>query len=383
MQMDNTKYRTLLSCALSFVGVLAVACSGDDAPIIVQGGGGTEGTTTSTGAMTTGATGSAGTLTGSTSTTGSASSGAGGAGTGGTGGSGGLGGTDGGTCSTPDIDTDMDGTPDCRDDCPYDKNKVTPGMCFCGFADNDSDGDGVIDCLQGHFYEAENGVLSNLAGDAGPPSTDGGPITGPFVILADTAASAGHYIATSTGVTSVNSPGTARASYDLNITSAAMYVIWGRFFSPDAAHNCVWARIDTGIWTKWSGTTGEEWFWYHLHKEGEWATPLPFDLSVGHHNLEIANCSDNTKFDRLYVTASGDKPPGDTTCNPPHTVAIGGVCRSSCGQLGGTSCDTVVCAGQTLLPAYDCTVCCAPAGEAGTADAGGTSDSASDIGRTE
>jgi hypothetical protein len=265
------------------------------------------------------------------------------------------------------------------------------GKCGCGVAENDSDGDGTVDCIPGHFYEAENGQLSPSA-DAGAiedasSGADGAVPTGPFTIGADVAASAGHYIVAPAG-SSESQPGSARASYDINITKADMYVIWGRFYSPDRAHNCVWARVDGGVWSKWRGTTGETWFWYHFHKEGEWATPLLFQLSMGSHTLEIANCTDNTKLDRLYITAGGDKPPGDVTiCNPPHTVEIGGQCVSSCGQLGGTSCDALACAGQTVLPAYDCAVCCTPS-EAGTADATssvdtGVESSAVDTGTTE
>jgi hypothetical protein len=44
------------------------------------------------------------------------------------------------------IDSDGDGTVDCRDDCPNDVNKVAAGTCGCGVADTDSDGDDIADC---------------------------------------------------------------------------------------------------------------------------------------------------------------------------------------------------------------------------------------------
>ena len=49
-------------------------------------------------------------------------------------------------CGVADTDTDGDGTPDCNDDCPTDPNKTTPGVCGCGVADTDTDGDGTLDC---------------------------------------------------------------------------------------------------------------------------------------------------------------------------------------------------------------------------------------------
>jgi serine/threonine protein kinase/formylglycine-generating enzyme required for sulfatase activity len=46
----------------------------------------------------------------------------------------------------PLVDTDGDGTPDVRDGCKDDPNKVAPGICGCGVADFDNDGDGTPDC---------------------------------------------------------------------------------------------------------------------------------------------------------------------------------------------------------------------------------------------
>jgi hypothetical protein len=46
-------------------------------------------------------------------------------------------------------DSDGDGVVDCLDDCPLDPNKTEPGVCGCGTADDDSDGDGAADCVDG------------------------------------------------------------------------------------------------------------------------------------------------------------------------------------------------------------------------------------------
>ena len=47
----------------------------------------------------------------------------------------------------PDTDADLDGVPDCIDQCPNDANKVFIGICGCGLPDTDSDSDGMPDCL--------------------------------------------------------------------------------------------------------------------------------------------------------------------------------------------------------------------------------------------
>jgi len=44
------------------------------------------------------------------------------------------------------IDTDDDGTNDCDDLCPNDPNKTQPETCGCGISDIDSDSDGTLDC---------------------------------------------------------------------------------------------------------------------------------------------------------------------------------------------------------------------------------------------
>jgi hypothetical protein len=47
-------------------------------------------------------------------------------------------------CGAPD--SDEDGTPDCVDQCPNDRNKKLPGSCGCGASDSDTDLDGTPDC---------------------------------------------------------------------------------------------------------------------------------------------------------------------------------------------------------------------------------------------
>ena len=46
-----------------------------------------------------------------------------------------------------DNDTDGDGLRDECDQCPYDPNKIVPGICGCGTADTDADVDEIIDCV--------------------------------------------------------------------------------------------------------------------------------------------------------------------------------------------------------------------------------------------
>eukprot|EP00808_Paulinella_micropora_P011522 g25188.t1 len=49
-------------------------------------------------------------------------------------------------CGLADTDSDGDGTPDCIDQCDLDSNKTLPGVCGCGVSEVDTDGDGSKDC---------------------------------------------------------------------------------------------------------------------------------------------------------------------------------------------------------------------------------------------
>jgi hypothetical protein len=57
-------------------------------------------------------------------------------------------------CGVADDDSDGDGVADCIDGCVEDAGKTEPGDCGCGVADDDSDADGVADCVDGCVEDA-------------------------------------------------------------------------------------------------------------------------------------------------------------------------------------------------------------------------------------
>jgi len=61
-------------------------------------------------------------------------------------------------------DTDEDGTPDASDQCANDPAKIEPGVCGCGIADSDSDGDTVADCVDIQPYDWNPGQLVVASG---------------------------------------------------------------------------------------------------------------------------------------------------------------------------------------------------------------------------
>jgi len=186
-----------------------------------------------------------------------------------------------------------------------------------------------------------------------------GELSGGFGIGDDGVASNGHYIVPTAAVTSEMEPGVARATYAFSTPSEGEYVIWGRIRAPGALNNRFWFQVDGGTWYKWRISVGDIWFWDDFHDDTTYDPALTFPLLPGNHELVIANCVEGVALDRLYLSATGDEPPGnDTPCNPPHSIELAGECLPSCGSQNGTTCGTVACEGRPVLPAYDCDVCC-------------------------
>ena len=67
-----------------------------------------------------------------------------------------------------DADTDSDGVPDYIDGCIDDPNKNQPGTCGCGTVEKDSDGDGILDCVD---LDNDNDGLPD-AEEQGPDGND-------------------------------------------------------------------------------------------------------------------------------------------------------------------------------------------------------------------
>jgi hypothetical protein len=185
-----------------------------------------------------------------------------------------------------------------------------------------------------------------------------------FSVGDDNTASGGRFLAAPAGLVSEDQPGTATARYDIDIVNTGDYLIWARFRTRDWQHNRIWAAVDGGAWTKWRSTTGDIWYWYFIHPDLEYHTPVVFaGLLPGHHELVLANCTDGVEIDRLYITSlgEGDRPPGDSsTCQlqPPDAIPMGGQCVPSCGAQVGNTCEPDLCAGKDLKEAYDCSICC-------------------------
>ncbi len=74
-------------------------------------------------------------------------------------------------CGAADTDGDGDLSPDCFDACPADTNKTEPGACGCGSSDDDRDADTVPDCLDLCPDDASKIETGDCG--CGTPDTDG------------------------------------------------------------------------------------------------------------------------------------------------------------------------------------------------------------------
>ena len=192
------------------------------------------------------------------------------------------------------------------------------------------------------YFEAESGALS-----------------GGFFVGADDSASAREFLAGPELPVSDELPGDALAEYEFSLPAPGVYVIWGRIRSPGASSNRFWIRVDDEPWFKWRISVGDIWYWDDLHEDTAYATASMFDLTSGSHRLQVAFATSGAELDRFYVSALGDVPAGnETSCDPPHSIELDGVCHPSCGSQSGTLCGAVACSERTIFEAYDCDVCC-------------------------
>jgi len=218
---------------------------------------------------------------------------------------------------------------------------------------------------------AAGGAAAGDGGQAGQPDqapsalyleAEDGELSGGFTIAADGAASNGAYIHGPPGVAMDMTAGAAQARYTFDLPADGTYVIWGRIYSPDTSSNRFWFQLDGGKWYLWRITVGTIWFWNYFHDDVQYNDILHFPLTAGTHTLLIANSVPDARLDRLYITANGDMPPGNTThCVPPHTIDVGGVCKPSCGAQAPPGMHaSCACAGMSTFYAYDCSgfTCC-------------------------
>jgi hypothetical protein len=202
------------------------------------------------------------------------------------------------------------------------------------------------------------------SGGATPPAVceqaSLGLLSGGFTIQVDSDASGQAYLLPPPEVTSLDIPGDASATYTFWLGEAATYLLFGRVRGAGVGSNSFWITVDTGASYLWHLSTGVAWFSGPVTSGTDYEHPIRYMLDAGNHQLVVQNAEPGVGLDRLCFAPPGYVPPdNDTPCNPPNSIQLAeGGCELSCGAAGGDTCGATVCAGTTLLPSYDCPVCC-------------------------
>jgi len=132
-----------------------------------------------------------------------------------------------------------------------------------------------------------------------------GWLEAPLRVETASTASNWRYMAAPPAENSIESPpATGRATFSFTVPDAGLYRLWGRVIAPSGSSNSFWLRVDEGPWIRWNGLReGDRWHWDRVHDSDDDETPVRFDLSEGTHQLTVAYREDDTKLDRLLLTA--------------------------------------------------------------------------------
>ena len=125
-----------------------------------------------------------------------------------------------------------------------------------------------------------------------------------FTVANDSAASEGQYIYVPNGHgVSTSTPSNNFASYEVTITEADSYKLWGRVITPNDSDDSFWVQVDDGTDQKWHIVVGSSWHWDYVdHNNFGSGTPSLFNLSAGTHTIKIKWREDGTKIDKLVLT---------------------------------------------------------------------------------
>lgn len=144
-----------------------------------------------------------------------------------------------------------------------------------------------------------------------------GTVGANWVISTENEASNGKYLTIQPGSNSLDSPPLSPADqirFNISITQAGTYLLWGRTRVPSYDDDSFWVRMDEGTWAKWNNIADfvnlGVWEWDDVHHQDLSYDAMVYDLEAGEHTLTLAYREDGTDLDRLYLSNTGSIPSG-------------------------------------------------------------------------
>jgi hypothetical protein len=124
-----------------------------------------------------------------------------------------------------------------------------------------------------------------------------------LISVADASAQGGLFIEAPEGSGNILSPdgGAGTAVFQVNLSSAGTYAIWGLELSPAASSNSFWIQVNNGVWQNWTcyRRPGMAWTWDRVNGSVD---PLLFDLPAGQHTIRLQVREDGTRLDQLILS---------------------------------------------------------------------------------
>jgi len=123
--------------------------------------------------------------------------------------------------------------------------------------------------------------------------------------VADSTASAGQYVVSSTTQSLNSAPTTAAGWVQLpfNAPAAGTYNVWFRKKTPTADDDSFWIRMDSGAWTNWNNMgSSSSWAWVKA--------PATYNISAGNHTFVVGLRENGAQLDKVYLTTGSDTPSG-------------------------------------------------------------------------
>ena len=102
-----------------------------------------------------------------------------------------------------------------------------------------------------------------------------------------------------------------RVIFNVNISIAGQYKVFGRVIAPNTNDDSFWVRANDGDWVRWNNIEPSTSFvWDQVHDDRGGITPVLFDLQSGNNTIEFAGRESGAILDKIYLTLDGDTPTG-------------------------------------------------------------------------